>query len=721
MKNSLPTSKSASQFNPTSNGYHSDLTFDAVAAHYGQSGRHVRLSTSICHGGDTKTGLCISRGDHGGIIATCHTSGCAFTKICDALRLDMGLPPWEQKKAGPEDLTWTCTTADGIKALHVRYVPKDPTKGPKGYAWKHELNGRLVTTLPSGIPCADFLYRAGTGCETPLAVVCEGEKSADAMWQAWPSARVIGTCQGAPSTPNEAALVSALSGVRQVVLWPDNDDKGHEQMRRIALLLRQGIPDVGVHFVEVADLRERWDAADLPVPARVERVNEALLTPAQTGVDVVRAPESSKVPFAAKPLSEKGEARKRWLVEPWIRAGKLHSLGGKKGVGKSQILLWLAVQFFKRHRSGTILYFTFEDDELEDIKPRAIVAGVDLTRLIVINAATSFGDVDRIRDAVREFDARMIYFDTLQKYVENANADMNSTFGAQGQIAKIEALARETGVAVVVTRHHRKGKGFSADEADSGSAGISGAMRTVLTAGPYEQGAKGEYGLALAVGNHARHGGGIIYEMEPCKISYAGAMEETVRIKVVREDSTLSADDLVGGGGGERPKTDAEFAEEFLRDEYAGETKAYSETLQAACKDPDALFKYPTLKRVLKKLGWKVGPKESDASGKVGGQKSVWLAPETWAQIENELVYMPSQTPPPCTLIQGQQNQQLKPISEGEKGISVHVDNMYTNSKKAQNGVRQIENGGCPTHGKRAMPGLTCLVENCTHDERIKP
>ena len=40
-----------------------------------------------------------------------------------------------------------------------------------------------------------------------------------------------------------------------------------------------------------------------------------------------------------------------------------------------------------------------------------------------------------------------------------------------------------------------------------------------------------------------------------------------------------------------------------------------------ACKDPDALFSYPTLKRVLKKLGWKVGPKESDQSGKVGGQK----------------------------------------------------------------------------------------------------
>ena len=84
------------------------------------------------------------------------------------------------------------------------------------------------------------------------------------------------------------------------------------------------------------------------------------------------------------------------------------------------------------------------------------------------------------------------------------------------------------------------------------------------------------------------------------------------------------------------------------RYKYAGETKAYSETLQAACKDPDALFSYPTLKRVLKKLGWKVGPKESDQSGKVGGQKSVWLAPETWAQIENELVYMLIV----CTLIQ---------------------------------------------------------------------
>ena len=122
---------------------------------------------------------------------------------------------------------------------------------------------------------------------------------------------------------------------------------------------------------------------------------------------------------------------------------------------------------------------------------------------------------------------------------------------------------------------------------------------------------------------------------------------------------------------------------------------------------------------MLKKLGWKVGPKESDQSGKVGGQKSVWLAPETWAQIENELVYMPSQAPPPCTLIQGQQNQQLKHSSEGEKGISVHVNNMYTNSKKSQNGVRQIENDGCPTHGKRGMPNKQCLVENCGYKAEV--
>ena len=640
----------------------------------------------------------------------------------DGLRLDMGLPDFDsgRRDDGP-DIFWMVSGPANKEFAHCR---KDPSSGKKMW-WD-------PPPSQSGVKTSEMLYRTGN-LRSGHAVICEGEKASDAVAIAVPDVLVLGTVGGAKVPPTADTLLWALSGgVELVKLWADEDSEGRKHMLTIASLIQKNLPGVKtILWVSTAGIRHKGDAADLPASDRVQRIETAKamvwsslpedgaeLTPEVPGD--LRAPGvSGLVPFAAKPLSEKGEARKRWLVEPWIRAGKLHSLGGKKGVGKSQILLWLAVQFFKRHAKGTILYFTFEDDELEDIKPRAIVAGVDLSRLIVINAATSFGDVDRIRDAVKQFDARILFFDTLQKYVENANADMNSTFGAQGQIAKIEALARETGVAVVVTRHHRKGRGFSADEADSGSAGISGAMRTVLTAGPYEQGAKGEYGLALAVGNHARHGGGIIYEMEPVKISYAGAMEETVRIKVVREDSTLSADDLVGGGGGERPKTDSEFAEEFLRDEYAGETKAYSENLQAVCKDSDALFSYQTLKRVLKKLGWKVGPKESDQSGKVGGQKSVWLAPETWAQIENELVYMPSQAPPPCTLIQGQQNQQLKHSSEGEKGISVHVNNMYTNSKKSQNGVRQIENDGCPTHGKRGMPNKQCLVENCGYKAEV--
>ena len=434
-------------------------------------------------------------------------------------------------------------------------------------------------------------------------------------------------------------------------------------------------------------------------------------------------------------LSDVVAKRRRWLVEPWIAQGRLHSLEGKKGAGKSQLLLWIAGQFFRRHPDGTVLYFTFEDNAAEDIKPRAIAQGIDQSRLVVIPEPLTFEDVPRIREYIIRYRAKLVFFDTLQKYVHNPNSDMNSTFGAQGQLKSVEAMAHEMDVAVVVTRHHRKGRVADASEAGSGSAGIAGAMRAVLTCGRMEN---DEFGLALSVGNHSKRGGGIIYTLEGAMVPTSDGMAETCKLRVLREDASLDADDLTSGGGGGKEPTEAEEAEAWLRENYATAAVVDSAAFMKVCRDEDSLFQYKTLKRVLAKCGWKAGKAPDETGGgAVGVHKGVWTAPEGWTmggflapvepppKIENELLDKPLENGTPSESL----SRSSAPRKNNDLDISTDdSQNFWTLTRECPEVPKtpktpekvsvEIENEGCPRHGRSAMPRLKCLVENCDHDER---
>ena len=82
------------------------------------------------------------------------------------------------------------------------------------------------------------------------------------------------------------------------------------------------------------------------------------------------------------------ESRKPdWLLPPWLRRGKVHELVGKPKVGKSTLTIWLAGQVFDKNQTGTVVIFTTEDDTAEDIRPRCMLAGVDMRRIVVYSKA----------------------------------------------------------------------------------------------------------------------------------------------------------------------------------------------------------------------------------------------------------------------------------------------------------------------------------------------
>ena len=218
----------------------------------------------------------------------------------------------------PGKFTWICTTAQGIKAVHVRYVDKH---GKKGYAWNHRNGVGLVKKLPPGVGRADLIYRTGSADETPLVIVAEGEKAADAVAIAFPAARVVGTPQGAPAAPTAEALAPALNGATTVVLWPDNDKNGHEQMKKVSALVREVAPGAAVHFVQVDDLPEKYDAADLGKQQRMARIQAAVNAP----------PVAFVAPVASVSLRGVASPKRRryWRKAGLVASVAWHSRGNK--------------------------------------------------------------------------------------------------------------------------------------------------------------------------------------------------------------------------------------------------------------------------------------------------------------------------------------------------------------------------------------------------------
>ena len=133
-------------------------------------------------------------------------------------------------------------------ATHERYQKRD---GRKAFRWKWHGDARPMPAMP--------LYRAtltGTNGAHGLAILCEGEKSADAV--AARGTPAFGTVCGAAVTPGDDSLAPLLDFAR-VVLWADADEPGRAHMARIAARLA-ALGHGDIRMLEHGD--EKHDAAD---------------------------------------------------------------------------------------------------------------------------------------------------------------------------------------------------------------------------------------------------------------------------------------------------------------------------------------------------------------------------------------------------------------------------------------------------------------------------
>ena len=258
--------------------------------------------------------------------------GCSFQDLRRAVFGDLGPPV---QTANKRYTHYPCEAADCNTAVHVRL---DTPGRPKQVWWEDK------PPEPYAFRTGNFLYfPPGADRKGPVAIICEGEKDADAVASALPDHRVIGTVTGAATAPAPHALAWGLSGAERVILWPDADDPGLAHMRQVAQRLPHG-PDV--LWANTESLSDGQGAADCTPEDRRQRIHEAAgQTTKQEAVDVDRP--------RMTPLStwkdESEPAPVLWRdadghhVDAVLSVGEVALLSGEGGLGKSYVTLALAV------------------------------------------------------------------------------------------------------------------------------------------------------------------------------------------------------------------------------------------------------------------------------------------------------------------------------------------------------------------------------------------
>ena len=136
----------------------------------------------------------------------------------------------------------------------------------------HEPSGKKVYREPKGMKGPWLpLYHRHLDFDSPI-VVCEGEKTTDAVWEAGYQATCWLGGSGARGVIGRCAKWLVKNGAKRFVLWPDDDDVGEKAMTMFADACRGAC----VVVRESVDGVKGADAADFPIERCAELIQQAL-------------------------------------------------------------------------------------------------------------------------------------------------------------------------------------------------------------------------------------------------------------------------------------------------------------------------------------------------------------------------------------------------------------------------------------------------------------
>jgi RecA-family ATPase len=182
-----------------------------------------------------------------------------------------------------------------------------------------------------------------------------------------------------------------------------------------------------------------------------------------------------------------------WLWEPYIPRGKLTSIEGDPGVGKSWFTMALAAQISRGEQlpgvkravePASVLLLTAEDGPADTIRPRLDAVGADVSRVDVIPAVLPFdaAGVNKLKAEIGALKPALVIIDPIVAYLPE-QTDMNSASAVRPILARLAKVAEETGVAIAFVRHLAKGNRDKAIYRGLGSIDFTAACRSVLMVG----------------------------------------------------------------------------------------------------------------------------------------------------------------------------------------------------------------------------------------------
>ena len=202
--------------------------------------------------------------------------------------------------------------------------------------------------------------------------------------------------------------------------------------------------------------------------------------------------ESEKKAVPMIRMSEVQQTEVEWLWYPYIPFGKLTIIQGNPGEGKTFFAMQLAAACTNRKflsqmdpfEPFNMIFQTAEDGLGDTVKPRLLSAEAELERVLVIDDADNpltLAD-ERIENAIRENNARLVIIDPLQAFL-GANVDMNRANEVRPIFRRLADVAQATNCAIVMIGHLNKAASSQSTYRGLGSIDITAVVRSLLFIG----------------------------------------------------------------------------------------------------------------------------------------------------------------------------------------------------------------------------------------------
>jgi hypothetical protein len=252
-----------------------------------------------------------------------------------------------------------------------------------------------------------------------------------------------------------------------------------------------------------------------------------------------------------------------WLWHPYIPIGKLTSIEGDPGLGKSWLAFAIAAALSKGanlpgelspREPRRVLLLTAEDGLGDTLRPRLDRLGADPELIFGVELSWELDEagLKQLRDMVTAKKPAFVIIDPLVAFM-GGKLDLHKANQVRAVMARLANLAQECTVAIVFIRHLSKGKREKAIYRGQGSIDITAACRSVLMVGLSPDGDTGKRIVAHTKHNLTPPGRSLSYIINEGKFEWTGEVD-------------LTAEDLCREPENSETRSAREEAEEFLKE-----------------------------------------------------------------------------------------------------------------------------------------------------------